>query len=110
MSKLSAALRALIDVKSPQLPAWPLARFRAVVEKIEEEAEGRGLGANPWLAIVMAVSMTAGSHEPVAVVAQHITKTLPSGAAVKAAEFMREVGIICMAMNGVRIDAQRKIC
>lgn len=108
MSKLSADLRVLIDRTSPKPPTRPLKEFGALIAKMEEEATEKGLGQKTWIAMAMAVVMTASSSAPIAAVAHHVVKRLPSDEVLAAVEFMREVGIICMAMNGVRIDAQRE--
>lgn len=107
MAKLSPALKAQIGTVLSQQPAWSPAEFERVMEKIEQEAAGRGLARTSGLAIVMAVTMTAGSQKSMEAFSRYIVRTTPWSGITKVVEFMREVGIICMAMNGVRTDSGR---
>lgn len=110
MSKLSTDLRKLIGAGSSVPRSWPLARFEAVVAEIKEEAIQKGLDQKPWIVITIAAAMTLGSPESVTSVARYLVETVPPNDVMAAVELAREVGVIGMAMNGVRTDAERDIC
>lgn len=110
MSKLSTDLRRLIGSKSSVLRHWPIASFEAVVAEIQEEATERGLDQKLWIVITIATAMRLGSPESVTAVAKHLVRTISPNNVTAAVEFAREVGVIGMAMNGVRTDALRDIC
>lgn len=105
MAKLSPALKTLISASNTHTtPVWPPSGIEDVVGKIEQDAAARGLGWFPWLAIVTATTMTMDSPESIAAVSKHVIRRQAPKEGLKAAEFMREIGFMCIAMNGVRTE------
>ena len=101
----------LIDAaNSPPPPAQSPAKVKDVISRIEHDATARGLGRCSWLAIVIATTMTMDLPESIAAVAQHVVGSVPPNESIKVVEFMREVGMICIAMNGVRPEAELDLC
>lgn len=101
MSKASPALGELIEAAQPLLSIRTPTRIQDSIDKIEREATTRGLGRAPWLTIVTATTVTRGSPESIAAVSQHVLGKVAPSDAVETMEFMREVGMNCMVMNGV---------
>jgi hypothetical protein len=101
--RLSSALKSLIEASSSRpepTPAPP--GVREIFSKAEREAAARGLSLWPWLAILTATTMTMNSPESMLALFQYTTCVKPLSDSVAVAEFMREVGLRCVGINGVR--------
>lgn len=102
MSKLSQSLKMMVQTVHEPPARWSEIAFKKQMQLIQQEAVGRGLGLFSWLAIVTATTMTIGSPESMRVVAQHIIQALPLDQVTEAAEYSREIAMICLAMVGVQ--------
>jgi hypothetical protein len=101
--RLSIALRSLIEASSFRPKPTPAsAGIREIFIKVEREAAARGLGLWPWLAILTATMMTMNSPESMLALFHYTTCVKPLSYSVAVAEFMREVGLRCVGINGVR--------
>ena len=101
--KLSPALKSVINTPEARpgpIPAPP--NVEHVFSKIEQEAEARRLGLWLWLAVMTATTMTMNSPQSMTALFQHSSASRPLNEAVTVAEFMREVGLRCIGINGVR--------
>ena len=90
-------------VETPQLNVRPQSKIQTAMEKMRQETAARGLSKYPWLTIATAATMSIGTPKTVAAVVQHIIATVLPNEVVEAIEFMREVGMSCLVMNGVRV-------
>ena len=84
---------------SQAYPAPP--RIRDVFSKIGREAEARKLSLWSWLVVLTATTITMNSPESMTALFQHSSASKPLTEGVAIAEFMREVGLRCMGINGV---------
>lgn len=102
MAKASPALGELISAaETPRPPVCTPTSIQNVMDKMRREAAARGL-KSPWLTIVTATTMSIGTPKTIAEVAQHMIATVPPSEVTEAIEFVREVGMSCVVMNGVQ--------
>jgi len=100
--KLSSTLKSVTtaaEARPGPTPAPP--RIRGVFSKIEREAEARKLSLWSWLVVLTATTITMNSPESMTALFQHSSASKPLTEGVAIAEFMREVGLRCMGINGV---------
>jgi hypothetical protein len=100
--KLSSTLKSVTtaaEARPGPTPAPP--RIRDVFSKIEREAEARKLSLWSWLVVLTATTITMNSPESMTALFQHSSASKPLTEGVAIAEFMREVGLRCMGINGV---------
>lgn len=103
MSKLSASLKALVNApfSRPGPVAAPL-QVEELFQHIANDAAKHNIGVRSWLAISTAATFTLNS--PDSLPSLHRVASRPKiglGDSVKAAEFMREVGLKCISFNGI---------
>lgn len=102
MSEASPALGEMMKpVETAQLHPRPQSKIQIAMDKMRREATARGLSNFPWLTIATAATVSIGTPKTVAAVVQHIIATVPPNEVVETIEFMREVGMSCLVMNGV---------
>lgn len=99
--KPSQSLKTKIQAGSRPTAYWSQAVFKKQMQFVQQETITRGLGRFSWLALVTATTMTIGSPESIGVVAQQIVEAIPPDQVTEAAEFSREIGMMCLAMVGV---------
>ena len=100
--KLSSTLKSVTtaaEARPGPIPAPP--RIRDVFSKIEREAEVKKLSLWSWLVVLTATTMTMNLPESMTALFQHSSASKPLTEGVAIAEFMREVGLRCMGINGV---------
>ncbi|KAK1237449.1 hypothetical protein MKX08_003074 [Trichoderma sp. CBMAI-0020] len=109
MSKLSPGLKALINAPFARPGPCRVAKGAAaaamgdVFRGIAREARGKGVGARAWLAISAAATFTLNSPDALSIL-HGIAAAERGGSAtaeVRAAEFIREVGLKCISFNGI---------
>ncbi|OCL06819.1 hypothetical protein AOQ84DRAFT_320886 [Glonium stellatum] len=102
MSKLSARLKALINLPAAQPGTTPAPRqISTVYEKIESEATSNKVGRPPWLALSTAATMTMNSPESLTALYKVATNGQELAQSIATAELMREVGVKCISFNGI---------
>jgi hypothetical protein len=102
MSKLSASLKALVNApfaRSGPLPAP--AQAHDLFQSIARDASSRNVTARSWLAISTATTFTLNSPDSLPSLHRVASADDALGCPVKAAEFMREVGLKCISFNGI---------
>jgi hypothetical protein len=102
MSKLSGALKALINASHARPGTVPAPKQIAVVyDEIATDAISRNVGIPAWLTLGTAATMTMNSPE--SLLELHRVATARSGSTQKVyvAELMREVGLKCISFNGI---------
>jgi hypothetical protein len=100
--KLSPALEALLN--AAQCCPGPVpapSHIQDVFSNIEQEASARKLNRWLWLAVSTATVMTMSSPEAMADLFRYTTTSSPLRERVAVAEFMREIGLRCLGINGV---------
>ncbi|TQS34343.1 hypothetical protein Golomagni_05276 [Golovinomyces magnicellulatus] len=99
MSKLSPSLKALINAPfaRPGPTAAP-AKIRDIYASIARDAAAKKLGLRPWLTITAATTFTLNSPDSLPIL-HGVASQSTDG--VHAAEFIREVGLKCIAFNGI---------
>jgi hypothetical protein len=101
--KFSMALEALMNAKHLQhVPTLSPLKIQDVFCTIEKEAAEKGLELWPWLTVSTATVMTLNSPESMIILFQYATAPRSLDESVAIAEFMREIGLRCMGINGVR--------
>ncbi|KAI9152273.1 Dol-P-Man:Man(5)GlcNAc(2)-PP-Dol alpha-1,3-mannosyltransferase [Paramyrothecium foliicola] len=98
---LSASLKALVNApfaRSGPLPAPGQAH--ELFQSIARDASKRNVGARSWLAISTATTFTLNSPDSLPVL-HRVASSDSSLGGVKAAEFIREVGLKCISFNGI---------
>jgi hypothetical protein len=102
----SIALRSLIKAPSSRPEPTPApAGIREIFSKAKQEAAARGLSLWPWLAILTATTITINSPESMLALFQYTTCVKPLSNSVAVAEFMREVRLRCVSINGIHNNA-----
>lgn len=108
MSKLSPSLKALVNAPfaRPGLcPAPnPASKLRDVYASIASEAAQRHVGPQPWIALSAATTFTLNSPDSLAILyelASSSDRDDSPATPVAAAELIREVGLKCIAFNGI---------
>lgn len=109
MSKLFPSLKALINAPfaRPGLcPAPnPPSQIYDVYASIAREASQRHVGPHPWIALSAAATFTLNSPDSLAILYSLATSSDGDGKApsspAAAAELIREVGLKCIAFNGI---------
>lgn len=108
MSKLSPSLKTLINAPfaRPGLcPAPnPASKLRDVYASIASEAAQRHVDPQPWIALSAAATFTLNSPDSLAILydlASSADGDGPPTTPVAAAELIREVGLKCIAFNGI---------
>ena len=100
--KLSSTLKSVTTAAEARLEPTPAPpRIRDIFSKIEREAEARRLSLWSWLVVLTATTITMNSPESMTALFQHSSASKPLTEGVAIAEFMREVGLRCMGINGV---------
>ncbi|KAK0387859.1 hypothetical protein NLU13_4104 [Sarocladium strictum] len=104
MSKLSSSLKALVN--APFARPGPVAAPRHIDQLfsgIAKDAASRNISPRSWLAISTATTFTLNSPDSLTSLFQAASAAAPEGLGdgVKAAEFMREVGLKCISFNGI---------
>jgi hypothetical protein len=101
--KLSIALEELINANdSRHAPTLSSREIQDVFYNMEKEASGKGLELWSWLTIATATVMTLNSPESMIILFQYATAPRTLDESVAIAEFIREIGLRCMGINGVR--------
>ncbi|KAF2737234.1 hypothetical protein EJ04DRAFT_461804 [Polyplosphaeria fusca] len=102
MSKLSGALKALIDAPFAKAGTTPAPRgISTVYQRIAQRAEEKRVERPIWLAMSTAATMTMNSPESLAALHTFAGAQRPLSEAIMYAELMREVGLKCIGFNGV---------
>jgi ribosomal 50S subunit-associated protein YjgA (DUF615 family) len=104
MLRLSPTLRSYLHVPASHSYPNSLAtnrKLRRVIRKAEQEAKDRNLDPYLWLALFTAATMTMCSSEAMIDLFQHVTASKKPSELIAIAEFMREVGLRCLGINGV---------
>jgi hypothetical protein len=108
MSKLSPSLKALINAPfaRPGLcPAPnPASKLRDVYASIASEAAQRHVGPQPWIALSAAATFTLNSPDSLTILydlASSADGDSSTSIPVSAVELIREVGLKCIAFNGI---------
>jgi hypothetical protein len=106
MSKFSPTLEALLNVAhSCPEPVSAAPNIHDIIERVEQEATARKLGRSVWLAVLTATMMTMASPASMIALFQYAAASEPLSERIAVAEFMREIGLRCLGINGVGIDA-----
>jgi hypothetical protein len=74
----------------------------------ECEARSRKLGWLTWISVLTATAMTIDSPETMVALFQYVTKSKPLSEGAAIAEFMQEIGLLCIGINGVRAQQNLK--
>ncbi|KAF2482808.1 hypothetical protein BDY17DRAFT_325062 [Neohortaea acidophila] len=105
MSKLSEPLKALINAAHAKPNTLPAPRnIRSVYEKIASNAAAKKVGMPAWLTASAAATFTMNSPESLLELyrlASSPTFKKSDTHGVYTAEFMREIGLKCIGLNGV---------
>ncbi|KAH5622259.1 hypothetical protein HBI51_247650 [Parastagonospora nodorum] len=99
---LSPALTSLVDsarFRPGPAPAPP--NIQRYFEKIEREATAKRLSRWSWLAMCTATVTTVSSPEAMTSLFEYTTASCLRDEMVTVAEFMREIGLRCMGINGL---------
>jgi hypothetical protein len=102
MTKLSPSLKSLLNetkCRPGPTPAPP--EIQSIFSRIDAEATAKNLALWPWLAMSTATVVTMNSPESMTILFQYATASKPLSERVVVAEFMREIGLRCMGINGV---------
>jgi hypothetical protein len=103
MPSLSPDLKSLVyAVQSHPGPVRASPDIQDFFEDIECEARSRKLGWSTWISVLTATTMTINSPETMVALFQYVTKSKPPSEGAAIAEFMREIGLLCIGINGVR--------
>lgn len=94
------------SVGSTQLNIQKPTKIQKVMNKMRQGATAQGLRKPVWLTIAIATTNAIGTSKTVAAVAHHIIATVSPSEVVEAIEFVREVGMSCLVMNGVQWPQQ----
>ncbi|KAF2669133.1 hypothetical protein BT63DRAFT_387439 [Microthyrium microscopicum] len=102
MSKLSAALKALLHAPSSHPGTTPAPKNIAqLFRKIGEHAEKNQVERPAWLAMASAATFTMNSPDSLAILHHEASKDKGLKESIKHAELIREVGLKCIGLNGI---------
>jgi hypothetical protein len=102
MSKLSGALKALINASHARPGTLPAPKHIATVyDGIATDAASKNVGLPAWLTLSTAVTMTMNSPDSLLELHRVATASSSQRQKVYAAELMREVGLKCISFNGI---------
>jgi hypothetical protein len=102
---LSTNLKMLIDRQnSSSTHTSEQPSVRDQFSKVEQEANARELSLWTWLAILTATAVTMNSAESMIALFHYTMCTKSLDDCVAIAEFMREIGLRCIGINGVRMQ------
>ena len=102
MSKLSPSLKALINAPFARPgPTAASARIADVYRDIARDAARHNVGAQPWITLSAAATMTLNAPDALAALWRVATEAPTSHPPVAAAELIREVGLKCIGFNGI---------
>ncbi|KAL4955336.1 hypothetical protein BDW69DRAFT_193293 [Aspergillus filifer] len=110
MSKLSPALKALINHPSARPNTVPApANIRAVYKSIQDVAGRKGVRDSSWIALSTAATMTMNSPASLTALFEQATTNSSSNTGdqkqiqkqLQTAEIIREVGLKCISFNGI---------
>jgi hypothetical protein len=99
---LSPTLKSIVNAAEARpgpIPA-PL-KIQTILSKIEGEATEKKLGLWPWLAISTATIVTMNSPQSMTALFEYSSASKPLSESVAVAEFMREIGLRFIGINGV---------
>lgn len=102
MMKLSPTLKSLLnraECRPGPTPTPP--EIQSIFRSIDDKATAKHLALWPWLAMSTATLVTMNSPESMTILFQYATASRPLSERVAVAEFMREIGLRCMGINGV---------
>jgi hypothetical protein len=102
MSKLSGALKALINASHARPGTLPAPKHIATVyDGIATDAVSKNVGLPAWLTLSTAATMTMNSPDSLLELHRVATASGSQRQKVYAAELMREVGLKCISFNGI---------
>ncbi|KAL1303775.1 hypothetical protein AAFC00_007112 [Neodothiora populina] len=102
MSKLSQPLKSLISASHARPNTTPAPKnIKSLFQSVAQSAQTKNVGTPAWLTIATATSMTLNSPESMLELYHTAVASSDSAGPVGTAEFMREVGLKCMCINGV---------
>lgn len=100
---LSPRLKGLLNATAIRdMPPYALRRAEEIFNRSEEMAASKGLGPSSWLAPLTATTMAMTSPELMIALFHHATVRKNLEQSIAVAEFMREIGLLCIAVIGVR--------
>jgi hypothetical protein len=77
-----------------------------ILERIEVVAKSKGVGLWSWLALVTAAAITTNAPDSMITIFRHTSPSKTLQEQVQIAEFMRDNGLRCSAVIGVRQHAR----
>lgn len=102
MSKLSPALKALIDAPFAHAKTLPAPRnITSIYERIAQHAESKRVEKPTWVTMATGATMTMNSPESLAALHQLASTRGDVASAVRYAELIRETGLKCIGLNGI---------
>ncbi|GAM42319.1 mitochondrial hypothetical protein [Talaromyces pinophilus] len=102
MSKLSPALKALINAPNAQPGTIPApAQIASVYANIAKEAEPRNVGLKAWFSAATAATMTMNSPESLVQLHKLVSESKSKEESVYLAELIREIGLKCIGFDGI---------
>ncbi|CAG9946264.1 unnamed protein product [Clonostachys rosea f. rosea IK726] len=101
MSKLSPSLKALINAPFSRPGPLPApAHAKELFQSIAQDASKKNLSPRSWLAISTATTFSLNAPDALPILHGVASAQQPKSD-VRAAEFMREVGLKCISFNGI---------